>query len=296
MNPLKILLLITTLLYASIQSQSQDQAFRKQRNQLTVYNIGVNSLIGGFGRLLHKPKDTPGHKAFLEGLYQGALGGSLNHLGLHLTHQIAKRRNITLAWPARLVNALGSSLIQNTAEGRRLFERLHFNLFLTRLEYYPYQKKFRARIFTSSIYSAIYVGVQGRLSIGKSLQTGILYFESSGKFSSAAPRPSEAVAFTNSIGMGKLEPGQYYYDIYAHEVAHILQYDRFVGANALFYQVDQKLKEKARWYKQLAQVFYFDLNGPLFFVLYKLAGSTHNCNLFEQEAENYSNRSAYLCE
>ncbi|ADR22900.1 hypothetical protein MATR_32510 [Marivirga tractuosa] len=286
--------LIIFLLILSTTAQGQANEFRNQRAQFTALNIGFNGLVGGLGGLINNNGNKSGFQAFSKGFYQGAIGGAVSHIGFSLTHQVQKQRNISYAWPARIVNSLGSSIIQNAAEGQRMFERLHLNLYITRLEYYPYQKKFRGRLFTSSIYGILVAGRNAKLDIKKSLQTGILYFETSQYFSSAIGSGS-ATGQVSSIGMSSGFSDDRYYSIYAHEVAHILQYDRMVGPNAFLHSFDQNLKSKYTLYKNLSKFIYFDLNGPIFFLAYKAAGSTHNCNFFEQEAENYSNRVAYTC-
>lgn len=288
--------LVVLLIIFSIDAQCQSNEFRNQRAQLAAFNIGFNGLIGGVGRLLNKKENTSAFQAFTKGFYQGAIGGAASHIGLSLTHQIQKRQNISYAWPARLVNSFGASIIQNTAEGRRMFDRLHLNLFITRLDYYPYQKKFTGRLFTSSIYGILVTGKNAKFNLTKSLQTGILYFESNQNFSSSSLGISgRATAQVSSIRMGTdLTPDDFYY-VYAHETAHILQFDRKVGGNALMFKVNKKLYQTNKLYNSFSKYIYFDLNGPLFWFGYKMEGTIHNCNFFEQEAENYSARRAYIC-
>jgi len=112
-----------------------------------------------------------------------------------------------------------------------MFERLHFNLYLARLEYFPYDKKFIARIFISSIYGIAIVGKGARFDLGKTLKSGIIYFESDGRFSSSLDS-GRATGQVSSIGMRSDQEGAEFYDTFAEEVAQIMQYDRKVGGNA----------------------------------------------------------------
>ena len=177
-----------------------------------------------------------------------------------------------------------------------MLERMHFNLYVTRLEYYPYQKKFTGRLFSSSIYGILVAGKNARLDFSRSLQTGILYFESNENFTvSGLGISGRATAQVSSIGMrSDLTTDDFYY-VYAHETAHILQFDRKVGGNALLLRPSNRLKEKSKLYNTLSKYIYFDLNGPLFWLGYRLEGTVHRCNFFEQEAEHYSARRAYTC-
>jgi hypothetical protein len=280
----------------SFDVQSQSNEFRTQRVQLVAFNIGFNGLIGGIGGMINKKGNKSNFQAFTRGFYQGAIGGTISHFGLSLTHQIQKQKNIAYAWPARLVNSFGSSIIQNSAEGRRIFERLHLNLYITRLEYYPYQKKFTGKLFTSSIYGIIVAGKNAKINLSKSLQTGIIYFEANQNFgASSLGNSGRATAQVSSIGMGTDLTADDFYYVFAHETAHILQYDRKVGGNALLFKTNSKLMQSNKLYNTLSNYIYFDLNGPLFWLGYKLEGTVHHCNFFEQEAENYSARRAYIC-
>ena len=294
---MKNLVCLLLLLMSSVHVDGQSTDFRKQRVQLFVFNAGFNGLVGGVGSLINKQANVSGFRAFTKGFYKGAIGGAISHTGLSLTHQIQTKQNIAYAWPARLINSFGSSIIQNAAENRRMFERLHLNLFVTRLEYYPYQQRLSARLFTSSLYGILIVGKNARFDLKKSLQTGILYFESNQNFRLAGLGRSSIAATgqVSSIGMTESLTGDDFYNVYAEEVAHILQYDRKVGGNALLLKAHQHFNEKSKAYSFLSKYIYFDLNGPVFWLAYKMEGSDVTCNFFEQEAIHYSYRSALRC-
>lgn len=272
---------------------AQSDEFKRQRIQLAVFNVGFNGLISGMGSLLNSKDDKPSFQTFLRGFYKGAIGGGISHVGLSMVHQIDKKKNISLAWPARMVNSLGSSIIQNAAENKSMFERIHFNLYLTRLEYFPSQKKLKARLFTSSIYGLLVVGKNANFDLGKTLKTGIFYFESDMRFSSSIGS-GRATGQVSSIGMASSLSGENFYDTFAEEVAHIMQYDRKVGGNALAYRTDKRWRQSSSFYKSLSRYIYLDLNGPIFWLAYKVENST-KCNFFEQEAVNYANRRLIIC-
>lgn len=275
-----------------ISSGAQD--FRKQRVQMTLFNVGFNGLIGGIGSGINKRDNQTFGQAFKKGLLGGAIGGAISHTGLSMTKLIRTKQNITYAWPARITNSIGASIIQNAAENKRYLERLHFNLFVSRLEYFPYKKKFTARLFSSSIYGIIVAGKNARINLGKSLQSGVIYFDSDQDFNTPVGI-GRATAQVSSVGMRTDLTRDDHFDVFSHEMAHILQYDRKVGGNALTIKWDQKLKTNVEIYQKLSRFIYFDLNGPIFYVAYKLQGSVHQCNFFEQEAEHYSGRRHYGC-
>ena len=281
-----LIAIFTLLLITNAAGQSSD--FRKQRAELGVFNIGFNGLIGGVGSLINSEKSEVNFKTFLRGFYRGAIGGSISHIGLSLSHQIDKQQAIGFAWPVRIINSLGSSIIQNAAENKRFFERVHFNLFVTRFDYFPHQNKLQVRLFTSSIYGLLVVGKGARFDLGKTLQTGIFYFESDNGFNSSIGE-GRATGQVSSIGMRSQLIGDRFYSTYAEEVAHIMQYDRKIGGNAMVARLDQKWKTSSTFYKSLSKYLYLDLNGPIFWVAYQLERQTER-NFFESEAVNYANR------
>ncbi|WKN41162.1 hypothetical protein [Tunicatimonas pelagia] len=286
----KALLVFVIFIFIATSSIAQSSEFKTQRAQLAVFNIGLNGLIGGVGSLINNNDGQANFRTFARGFYKGAIGGGISHIGLSMAHQIDKQQSMALAWPVRMVNSLGSSIIQNAAEDKRMFERLHFNLYLTRLEFFPYQsqKKFKARLFTSSVYGLLVVGKGARFDLGKTLLSGIMYFESDGRFSSSIGS-GRATGQVSSIGIRSDLEGAEFYDTFAEEVAHIMQYDRKVGGNALMKNIDTKWRESSTFYKSLSKYIYLDLNGPVFWLAYTIENST-SCNFFEQEAVNYANK------
>lgn len=277
----------------NLNAQSND--FQSERAKMAVFNIGINGLIGGIGSLINNKEEKTNFKTFINGFYKGGIGGGISHIGLSMSYLINSEQNISYAWPARLVNAMGSSIIQNTAENNKMFERLHFDLYVARLEYFPYRKKFNARFFTSSLYGIV-SNIGNRFDLGKSLQSGILYFEFDGRFQLSSGFSVTGTGLVSSIGMSSDLFGDEFYRIYAEEVAHIQQYDRKVAGNAFVAKLDLKWKEKSESYNALSKYIYLDLNGPTFYFAYLIANSNGYCNnFFEKEAVNYANRRVGPC-
>lgn len=298
METLRISIIIFSLLIGtSFNLNAQSNNFQSERTKMAVFNIGVNGLFGGIGSLINKKEGDKNFRTFINGFYKGAIGGTVSHVGLSMSHLIQSQENIVYAWPARLVNAMGSSIVQNATENNRMFERLHFNLYVARFEYFPYRKEFKTRFFTSSLYGIAAVGSGSKFDLGKSLQSGILYFEFDGRFQSSLVLVSGiGTGQVSSIGMSSDLFGDDFYKIYAEEVAHIQQYDRKVAVNALVTKLDQKWKENSKSYNTLSKYIYLDLNGPVFYLAYRIANVNGYCNnLFEKEAVNYANRRVGPC-
>ncbi|MEM9819913.1 MAG: hypothetical protein AAF985_02530 [Bacteroidota bacterium] len=274
--------------------KAQSDGFRAQRTKMALFNVGFNGLFGGIGSLINKKNGEAGFKTFVKGFYQGAIGGTISHYGLSMSHLVQSKQNIAYAWPARFVNAMGSSIVQNAAENKRMFERLHFNLYLFRLEYAPYQKKFRARLFTSSLYGLLTVGGGNRFDWGISLKSGIFFFESEGRLQTPVGS-GRATGQVSTIGMRADIQGDAFYEVFAEEVAHIQQYDKKVIGNAFAAPLDAKWKRESKFYRNASKYIYLDLNGPLFFIAYSVENIS-KCNFFEQQAVNYANRVVDRCD
>jgi hypothetical protein len=291
-----IMIIFCVLVVGLFRVNAQSDNFRSERTKMAIFNVGVNGLFGGIGSLINKKEGDKNFKTFINGFYKGAIGGSVSHVGLSMSHLIQTQENIAYAWPARMVNAVGSSIIQNAAENKKMFERLHFNLYVARLEYFPYQKEFKARLFTSSLYGIISVGNGNRFDLGKSLKSGILYFESSDGFQLNGSSRFAGTGQASSIGMRSDLFGEEFYKIYAEEVAHIQQYDRKVAGNAVAVKLDQKWKKNSKSYNTLSKYIYLDLNGPTFYFAYRIANVNGYCNnFFEKEAVNYANKRIGPC-
>lgn len=293
---ISIIVFFSLLIGTPFNLNAQSNKFQSERTKMAAFNIGINGLIGGIGSLINNKEEKINFKTFINGFYKGAIGGGISHIGLSMSHLIELEQNISYAWPARLVNAMGSSIVQNAAENNKMFERLHFNLYVARLEYFPYRKKFNARLFTSSLYGIVSVGIGNRFDLGKSLQSGILYFEIDGRFQSSFGFSGTGTGIVSSIGMSSDLFGEEFYKIYAEEVAHIQQYDRKVAGNAFVAKLDQKWKENSKSYNTLSKYIYLDLNGPAFYFAYRIANGNGYCNnFFEKEAVNYANRRVGPC-
>ncbi len=286
-----ICLCLNCTILTTLQGQ---QDFRSQRTKFTLFNIGFNGLASGLGAVINKADDQPTGKAFLRGLSRGALGGAVIDLGMRSTNLIATEQKLWLSWPSRILTAAGSSMTLNASLNQSLFENLHINLWIVRLDYQPKNNHLRARLFTSALYGALFVARDGRLDLGKSLETGVIYFN--GDTFRTLNGEAPAVGGVTSIGISNTFRGQGFYSVFAHELVHLAQFERFTWFNAYADKLDKRLKNKHSWYKKLSRYLYFDLNGPAFWLAAKAeGGKTHNCRFLEQEAENYGSGYFYGC-
>lgn len=273
------------------------QTYQSQRVGYAAYNVGINALVGGFGSAINKKKGQSFGNAFLKGLGKGAVGGILIHQAKATAYQVYVREQEGWAWPARLTNALGSSIVQNAAANRGMLDRLHLNLWVVRADYDLKDRQLLVRAVPSELVGAVYMSRYGSFNFGKSLQTGLLFYDI----------PSDKLTHTKSIGhtiatavaVGTPHFGEFsYHKVVAHELLHNLQYESAVWLNPYFNRIDTPLKEKFGWYKTLARFVYLDMNylasSPV-----RLIGRNSPCHLgvfHEKEAHHYATRAYISCD
>ena len=286
---------LSLFIFLFLPGISQDQLYRVQRTEFTVYNMGVGALAGGVGAWVNKEKEQKWHRVFFKGMAQGLLGGYLMHQGKNLTYQIYAQERYAYAWPAHLVHAAGASIVQNAASNRNFWKHWHINLWLLRLDYDLPDRRFQARVFPSGIYGVLDLRKEGRLNLSKSLKTGFIFLDAEG-----TDYKGFASVTTMTVGVNSAVYPGYLYKVGAHEVMHLLQYEGFVYINPPFNKVDAKWKEDFVWYKALSRFIYFDFNGLYFLAVYDWigGGKYRPCyfdNFFEKEAEHYATREYLSC-
>lgn len=284
---------VTFLLSVFIASSSIAQDYDTQRRQFIAGTILTNGVVSGICALTNKGTHDKPLNVFLKGFGQGCLGGTVQIIGKDLTYQIKEKENLGYAWPARLINSAGSSITQNAAYNRNFWEHWNFNLGLLKLEYDVKEHDFKARIFASSIYGVIQSGSQAKFNFKKTLQSGILIFETDKPNLYLLGMPASGFAVMSSIATtNRINPNDYY-KIMAHETMHILQYENLVFGNALMSRIDQKLMTKYSTYNALSKYFVFDLNGLSIYGIYLTQiKQPWECRFIEREADIYTNKVA----
>ena len=72
-------------------------------------------VTSGIGAIINKPKNTNWKHAFVHGAWQGSVGGLLNYTAKKSLYFINKKQNDAYAFPAKILHAAGSSIIENAA-------------------------------------------------------------------------------------------------------------------------------------------------------------------------------------
>ena len=279
---------LAIILAVCISFSANSQNYKNQRLKYAVFNIGLNALVGGTGALVNKRQNEKALNVFFKGFRHGALGGTFTYLGKDLTYQIANKQNLNYAWFAKMSNSIGASITQNASNNLPFWEQWHFNLGFFRFDYNAKQKAFQARIQTSTLVGFAMLSSQGKFNLKNSIAMGTFIFENDGPVS-ALRVPASGYGITTSIAYSNRVID--FYDLMAHEMMHIIQYESFVHVNPYFTKLDKNLKSKSSLYNNLSKYIYFDWNGPTLYGLYQLQiNNEWICRHLEREAENFAER------
>lgn len=263
-----------------------------QQRQLLLYNIGLGGVTAGIGAVINKPKDTRWEKALLRGFWQGCTGGLLNYAGKKTVYLINKNKEYLYAWPAKLLHAAGSSIIENAALNEPFLQNWNIDLGPVRLDFSVNgKKKFKTRFLPVSIYSVIAGANKGSFSLLQTLRTGELVFVNhNSKFIWSRGAWRGGVSLARSIAVGEEWDDSHL--IMAHEIVHQYQYRDYQVFNTWLKPLERKVKSKT-----INRIFsrYVYADVPYFLVPYAAEGrhdyDHYFNNFFEFEAHRFATNS-----
>lgn len=272
----KITLFFVLFFYNSYSQNNEDFANTNSKDftsQVLIYNIGINSIMGGIGSMINKPKDVKLWNAFLRGAGYGALGGLVKYQGKNLSNLIITRKTPEYAWLSKGVFFAGNSIVENAASYRKPFEQWHFNISFLRFEFHTKNDfKFYTKIQPIELGLTIYsiIDYAEKFDSKLSLQTGNLVFKLKEKYTI----DYGGLSIGNNIFLYQLEKNIYYNQVFAHEHIHLLQHNEFTSISNIF---ENKLN-KINFLNKNKDWLYLDLNIPFFALLYYSQHKTTNVN------------------
>ena len=265
------------------------KGFSQQNDtQAALYNIGIGSLFGGIGAVINKKPQEKYDKVFIKSLYQGALGGAIVYGSKKMVYNFHENENFNMLWSAKLVNAVGISIIENAASNRYFWEKWHLNIGFNRIEMdvknnYKVQYKVMP---VALLLGTVAVLSKGKFSFKHSLITLTPVFLTD---------DSIASTYVNSIIIN--ESFDRINRSLAHEFIHVFQYDDFMAINMVFNKKRNQWKNQYPIMKKWSNWIYMDLpSGSVLRSIYLLENINQDCyfdNFFENEANFYSNK--HIC-
>lgn len=265
-----------------------------QERTVFLYNTLLGGLSAGIGATINKPKDRDWKAAFVKGLWQGSIGGTVNYSSKKMVHLIYKNQNVAFALPAKLLNAAGNSIIENAALSEPFLQNWNIDYGLVRFDFSVNGKrKFTARFLPMSVYTIIDGAKDSRLDWKTSLWSGNIVFSYNKGYYFTRQGNNQIGGNTGRgfIYVGKHSDSVVHYTI-AHELVHGFQYKEYQVFNAWFKPFEQKVKSKTLQ-NLFSHFIYFDV--PYFFAVYRLEGfqtySNSSKNFFEFEADRFASNS-----
>ncbi|EIJ40414.1 hypothetical protein JoomaDRAFT_3472 [Galbibacter orientalis DSM 19592] len=273
-------------LFSIIKVSSQDLSHGKA----ITYNVIGSSLFSGIGSAINKKENEKLGHAFLKGLWQGAIGGTVIYGSKNIIQGYANTGSPLYAWSSKLVNAAGTSITENAASNIDFWKRWHLNIGFTRFEYHLNPKKagrsFYFKVMPYALGRTIYVATKGDFDINTSLKTGNLVFSTN-----TSPANYVAFAYTYTILYDRTKIDGVYNNktnVIAHEIIHVYQVDDFITINSYF----NKLYSKNTFVNdKLLNWIYPDINSWTYIAAYNITGDgkdDYDSNYFEQEAILFS--------
>lgn len=253
-------------------------AAKAQEVKYAVYNTVSSGLIGGVGAGLNKHKGQSFFQAFKRGFVKGCVGGAVSYSSKYFNMKT------NLIWPSRIINSIGSSMTYNTIRNNSLFSQINIQF------YFGYitlkNKKIGYDLDLITIASSLYMFSAYRFDVKNTINSGSLVFQNndtSGKtrgkaFGNCIWYKESSKNVVGELKEYKILKATIYIpevvnvnttqSIINHEIIHTFQYD-----NYNFYNPVKINKLRV------------NLN---FAIMYTISG-TYKYNLFESEANYYSN-------
>lgn len=254
------------------------------KTEMAVYNVGINSIFGGVGALINKKPNEKWHKVLLKGMGQGALGGYFIYESKNLVGNINKKEKWKYGWYGKVVNSVGTSIVENAASNRNFWEKWHFNFGFNRVEFYTKDKfKVKYKIMPISLVLTAYTAIGNKFEFNKTLQTGEFIFSKNNL------DEYNGLTLGNIILVDNLEINSY--ELYSHEIIHVYQYNDFNFVNSYLNKPINKWNKKSNAFKSINDIFYIDMQAPVLRGLYLLENININDyydNFFENEARFYA--------
>lgn len=272
--------ILVLLLGFFLFSQSYGQ---NTKTEMALYNIGLGSVFSGVGALINKKPGERWEKVLLKGMGQGALGGYLIYESKNLIGEINNKQKWEYSWYGKIVNSVGTSIVENASSNRNFWEKWHLNFGFNRLEFYTKDKfQIKYKIMPISLFLTVSTAVGNKFELEKTLQTGEIIFSNIGTQSSGRTYGNVLLIEHNSLDD---------YAVYTHEIIHIYQYYDYNFINTYLDKPYAKWSQQSNTFSKINDIFYIDLNGVILRPLYLLENGNRNCyydNFFENEAGFYT--------
>lgn len=278
-----ILILFTCIFSFSCNAQFNNNT------EAAFYDMGLGAFVGGIGAIINKKPNEKTGKVLLKGLWQGALGGYFVFESKRLIRLTVNENSYNYFWPSKIVNSVGTSILENATANKNFWENYHINFGFNRFEFDMLNKgKFSYKIMPFALYITFENLTLGKFDFDKSMKTGTFIFKSKNSLpiyeTSFGVANSEAYTKTNQI---IYDLNKYKLFNIAHEMIHVYQYEQLSNFNALFIKPKEFLNKKSKLINFYNKHFYTDFNQVIGHFSY-ISNKNYQTNFFENEARFYT--------
>lgn len=275
-----IILFLAILISIDVKAQRE-----YTRAEMIGYNVGLNALNAGIARIINKKPNENIKDVFLDGLWKGAIGGSINYVSKELVLQIHESQKPDLLWTSRLINTLGNSVTYNAANNDGIFDYIYFDFGFNRLKFNTKSKfKVQYKVMPFSLLFMVATALDGNFNIKRSLTTLTPYFEAKSNYIGESYSRSNHLLIKNN-------------EYIAHELIHNFSHYEYMVVNTFVHKKrNYKNDKKLSFLKKVNKYIYWDLlNRLVTRSLYSIEGDSGNNpnyfdNFFEYEANFFSDR------
>ena len=115
-------IIVAVTIMICINSYSQQSEF-----EIGLYNVGLGGFGSGIGAVINKKPNEKFFNVFCNGFLKGSLGGAFVYGSKKMVSQIHIEEKIEYNWPAKILNSLGTSIIENASSNRGFLEKVNIN-------------------------------------------------------------------------------------------------------------------------------------------------------------------------
>lgn len=230
-------------------------SYSQSEFEIGLYNVGLGGFGGAIGAVINKKPNEKIFNVFCSGFLKGSLGGTFVYGSKKMVSQIHIKEKIEYNWLAKILNSLGTSMIENASSNRKLFEQLHINIGFNRIEVHT-KNKIKYKIMPVALLITGIYAYGNKFELEKSLKTGEILFSVSKNFKHAGATWGKLILIDESW----LDKN----NLIAHEIIHSYQYEDFNFVNTFINKPKLELLNKSKLGEKLNNFFYFDLQAPIF--------------------------------
>ena len=293
---ISIFLILHCIMLTSEVALSQDNHRRDRK--LLFSNMAFGFISGSVGVAIND-RSANFKDVIINGGIQGALGGSIMHIGKRQLYKFSCSERISDYWSSKLIFSAGTSIIENASLNKRFYDSYRFNYLFLRMQI----DFVDGRIGFGINYSELLLATSYRilqsnkfdLDISRTLKYGVLisFDHKSNLLKQKKTRAQNSIYGGIQIN-SNLQGNELFYPVLSHELIHYYQDQQYsIASTWVNKRINLSLFGSSK--NSAKRIYMFDeFLGPIFhdIVAYPIARlmadrNNYYSNFFESEAYHY---------